>query len=144
MTITSDLNVSIPDENAFYSLYADGPTLSKFYDKHNKVTVITYGADAVVVLYYTYPAHREACVVRNTAGGQISLPGLSKKITMLFSVQASCVDKLKRAVGYINTNCRPNAFSRGNGFYIRLYYLLLQRGKLNYFALKNLTEANND
>jgi hypothetical protein len=91
-------------------------------------------------LYYTYPTHREACVIRNVQEGGALLPGCTRAARLLFSVQASLVDKLKRAAGFINTNSSPNAFSRSDGFYIRLYYLLCQRGKLNYFALRKLAE----
>jgi hypothetical protein len=128
--------VTIPDENRFYSLFSDGPHSWKSYDGRLKTTRLVYPKNAVVILYYTYPTHREACVVRNNSGS-CSLPGLSKKVSRLFSVQASKVDKLKRAAGFLKKHS-PGAFSFDDGFYLRLFFILSQRGKLNYPALLQL------
>ena len=133
------LEVTIPDRNAFYSIYADGLLRRKTYIRELKSTVIEYGHNAVIVLYYTYPTHREACLVRNAAASSspVLLPGVSQKVSLLFSVQASRVDKLKRAIGFLHSNYH-NAFSHDDGFYIRLHFILRQRGKLNYTALREL------
>jgi hypothetical protein len=136
------LVVTIPDHNAFYSLYADGVLFSKTYDTGKKASLLAYDTGSIVFLYYTYPTHREACVVRNIPGGRTLLPGCSKRVSLLFSLQASRVDKLKRAAGFLNKRCSPGAFARTDGFYLRLYYLLSQRGKLNYLALRGLASQN--
>lgn len=137
------LVVTIPDENAFYSLYSDGLLVRKTYVRESRSTLIEYDSDAVVVLYYTYPTHREACLVRNTffQGDGTSLPGLSRKVSLIFSVEASRVDKLKRAIAFLSENF-DNAFSRNDAFYIRLLFLLRARGKLNYLALRELAAAS--
>lgn len=131
------LEVTIPDKNAFYTLFADGELSWKTYDNMKKCTLLYYPPNAVVILYYTYPTIRKACVIRNIDSEGILLPGLSKKVSQLFSVQASRVDKLKRAAGFLNKN-HQGAFSYDDGFYIRLVYLLEQGGKLNYAALGQL------
>jgi hypothetical protein len=131
------LTVTIPDKNNFYSLYADGLFLRKEYIRDAECTLIYFDRDAVVFLYYTYPTHREACAVRN-APGSVLLPGLSGRVSLLFSVQASRVDKLRRAVGFLNANTDAGAYSRNDGFYIRLAFFLARRGKINYFALRRL------
>jgi hypothetical protein len=132
------LTVAIPDKNAFYSLYSDGLFLRKTYARESASTLIEYDENAVCVLYYTYPTHREACVIRNAASSEpASLPGLSKKTSLIFSVQASKVDKLRRAVGFLHKKF-GNAFNFDDGFYIRLSFLLRMRGKLNYPALREL------
>jgi hypothetical protein len=136
--------VTIPDENRFYSLFSDGNHAWKSYDGRLKTTRLVYPENAVVVLYYTYPTHREACVIRNNSGslprllpGRL-LPGLSKKVSPLFSVHASKVDKLKRAVAFLKKHVSAGAFSFDDGFYIRLFFIISQRGKLNYPALAHM------
>ena len=136
------LEITIPDCNSFYSLYADGILSWKTYDRHKKVNLLYYSPGAAVILYYTYPTHRQACVIRNTdSPNAVSLPGLSKKVSLLFSVHASRVDKLKRAAGWLNKHSH-GAFSHDDGFYIRLVYLLEQRGRINYTALSKLAESS--
>jgi hypothetical protein len=140
--MTSPLVVSIPDDNSFYSLYADGIFSRKTYLRDSGITLFTYPENALLVLYYTYPTHRAACVVRNApSDNPVALPGLSSKTALLFTVHASGVDKLRRAVAFLNKHSE-SAYSFGDGFYIRLYFLLCQRGKLNYPALKRLALAS--
>lgn len=139
--LTTSLVVSIPDHNTFYTLFADGPHSWKIYDRAKRASLFTYPHNAVVFLYYTYPTHREACVIRNTVpeSGGVLLPGLSRRVAALFRVQASKVDKLKRAAGFLN-NHSGGACVFDDGFYTRLFFLLEQRGKINYIALRKLTE----
>ena len=135
------LEITIPDRNSFYSIYAEGNHSWKTYNQNKKTTVLYYPAGAAVVLYYTYPTHREACIVRNDDGERaIMLPGLSKKVSRLLSLQASRVDKLKRAVGFLNKHSLAGACGHDDGFYVRLGYLIEQRGKINYPALRELFE----
>ncbi len=131
-----ELVVAIPDESYFYSLYADGIFSRKAYVKDTGESYFAYPPGSVVFLYYTYPTHRAASAVRHAPGGA-SLPGLSKKVSLLFTVHASKVDKLKRAVGYLNKNA-GGAYRFGDGFYTRLYFILESKGRLNYLALRNL------
>jgi len=136
------LEITIPDCNSFYSLYSDGNHAWKTYDRQKKHSLLYYAPGAVVILYYTYPTYREACVIRNvTADNAAALPGLSKKVSVLFNVRASRVDKLKRAAGWLNKHT-SGAFAHDDGFYARLVYLLEQRGKLNYAALGKLAECS--
>jgi len=136
------LEITIPDHNSFYTLFSDGPHAWKTYDRHEKNTLIYYPPQAVVFLYYTYVTYREACVIRNfQQENGIILPGLSKKVSLLFRVRASRVDKLKRAAGWLNKHT-SGAFAHDDGFYARLVYLLEQRGKLNYAALSKLAESS--
>jgi hypothetical protein len=132
-----NLVVLIPDKNSFYSLYADGLFLRKVYVREAEQTLIHFGKNAVLVLYYTYPTHREACVIRNSPSGSRWLPGLSKPVSLLFSVHASRVDKLRRAVGFLNAN-GGGAYGHDDGFYIRLSFILSRRGKISCFALRSL------
>jgi len=137
------LEVAIPDHNSFYTLYAEGKHCFKAYDHQKKVTLLHYPPGAAVVLYYTYPTHREACVIRNNdAEDGVMLPGLAKKVSPVFRVQASRVDKLKRAVSYLNEHSGAGAYGHDDGFYIRLGYLIEQRGKINYPALRALFESS--
>lgn len=134
----SNLVVTIPDKASFYSLYSDGLLVRKTYVREMESTLIEYAHDAAVLLYYTYPTHREACLVRNSfSPSSVILPGLSKKVSLLFSVNASRVDKTRRVFGFLNSNYK-NAFSFNDGFYIRLSFLIRQRGKINYMALKEI------
>jgi hypothetical protein len=133
------LLISIPEKPLFYSLYAQGLFDWKSFDRMKEQTVLAYAENAVVVLYYTYPTYREASVIRNS-GAETMLPGLSRKVTVLFSVRASRVDKLRRAVDFLNKNTPGGAYSFDDGFYLRLYFLLLRRGKINYPALKQLAQ----
>lgn len=134
------LEVTIPDESSFYSLYSDGLLARKTYVREQKSTVIEYAPNAVLALYYTYPTYREACLVRNASSSfpLVSLPGLSQKVSLIFSVNASRVDKLKRAISFIHSNF-GNFFSKDDGFYIRLHFILRQKGKINYMALRELS-----
>jgi len=54
-------------------------------------------------------------------------------------VHSSKVDKLKRAVGFLNKNA-GGAYRFSDDFYTRLYFVLEKKGKLNYPALRNLAE----
>ena len=139
------LEVAIPDRNSFYSLYSDGLLSRKTYVGESKSTVIEYAHNAVLALYYTYPTRRVACLIRNapSPSPSVSLPGLSRKVSLIFSVSASRVDKLKRAIGFIHCNF-GNVFSRGDGFYIRLHFILRQKGKLNYTALRELASGQGE
>jgi hypothetical protein len=136
------LEVTIPDHNSFCTLYSDGNHAWKTYDRRKKQTLIYYPPDAVVILYYTYVTYREACVIRNaddeSAG---TLPGLSKKVRVLFRVRASRVDKLKRAAAWLDKHS-AGAFAHDDGFYIRMAYLLERRGKINYPAMGKLAETS--
>jgi hypothetical protein len=136
--LSGELVIVIPDKSSFYSLYADGLFTRKAYDKNTGESFFAYDKEALVFLYYTYPAHRAASVIRNVPG-RAALPGLSKKAEVLFTVHASKVDKLKRAVGFLNKNV-GGAYRFAGGFYLRLYFILQQRGKLNYQALRGLAE----
>jgi hypothetical protein len=136
------LEITIPDSSAFCSLYSDGNHSWKTYDRQKKHTLLYYPPAAAVILYYTYPTYREACVIRNSQNDAgVMLPGLSKKVSLLFRVRSSRVDKLKRAAAWLNKHS-PGAFAHDDGFYARLVYLLEQRGKLNYAALGKLAESS--
>ena len=137
------LEVTIPDSNCFYTLYADGKHCWKGYDQQKKITLLHYPLGAVVFLFYTYPTHREALVIRNNdAEDGIMLPGVAKKVSRIIGVHASRVDKLKRALFYLNEHSGAGAYGHDDGFYIRLGYLLEQRGKINYIALRALFESS--
>jgi hypothetical protein len=137
------LEVAIPDHNSFYTLFAEGRHCFKAYDRLKKVTLLHYPPGAAVFLYYTYPTHREACVIRNNdSENGILLPGLAKKVSPVFRVHASRVDKLKRAVSWLNVHSPAGACGHDDGFYTRLGYLIEQRGKLNYPALRGLSESS--
>jgi len=134
------LCVTIPDHNSFYTLYSDGDLAYKTYDQLEKRTLIYYAPGSVVFLYYTYLTYREACVIRYVQDGNgVPLPGLSKNVNVLFRVRASRVDKLKRAAGWLNKHS-AGAFAHDDGFYVRLFYILERRGKINYPALSKLAE----
>ena len=136
------LEITIPDYNSFYTLYANGLHSWKTYDISENHNLFYYPPNAVVFLYYTYITYREACVIRhsNPENG-VMLPGLTQKVNILFRVRASRVDKLKRAAGWLNEHS-SGAFAHDDGFYIRLQYVLEQRGKINYAALSKLTETS--
>ena len=136
--LPGELVIVIPDKTSFHSLYADGVLSRKVYLKESCETLLAYPPGALLFLYYTYPAHRAASCIRNAAGGA-AFPGLSKKVAVLFTVHASKVDKLKRAIGFLNKNA-AGAYSFDDDFYLRLYFILEQRGKLNYPALRSLVE----
>jgi hypothetical protein len=136
------LEVTVPDYNSFCTLYSDGNHAWKTYDRQKKHTLIYYPPGAVVFLYYTYVTYREACVIRYSQDDNgVTLPGLSKKVNVLFRVRASRVDKLKRAAGWLNKHS-AGAFAHDDGFYARLVYILERRGKINYPALGKLAESS--
>jgi hypothetical protein len=136
--LPGELVVVIPDESNFYSLYADGIFSRKAYVKDTGESYFAYPPGSVVFLYYTYPTHRAASAIRHAPGGA-ALPGLSRKVNLLFTVHASKVDKLKRAVSFLNKNA-GGACRFGDGFYVRLYWILESKGKLCYPALRHLAE----
>ena len=138
--LQDELIVTILDCPHFYSLYADGVYARKTYSNEAAGTLIAYPANAVLALYYTYPSHRAASVIRNTPDGVHALPGLSKKVTTLFTVHASKVDKLRRALAFLNTHA-DGAFGFDDGFYTRLYFILCGRGKIDYFSLRSLADC---
>jgi hypothetical protein len=134
----SALTVTIPDENGFYSLYADGLFARKTFDRETGQTFLDFEEGAALFLFYAYPASREICAVRNAPSEKmISLPGLSKKVTPLFTVRGSAAGKIRRAIAFLNRNF-GGAYSWNDDFYIRLFFLACQRGPLNYPALRKL------
>jgi len=134
-----ELIITIPDKPSFYSLYADGIFSRKTYDKETGCTYFAYAPNSVVFLFYTYPTHRAVTVIRHCPG-TADLPGLSKKVQVLFTVHASKVDKLRRSIAHLNKHS-GGAYLFPDAFYIRLYFILQKRGKLNYIALRRLTEV---
>jgi len=140
--LPGELAITIPDRSSFHSLYADGLFSRKAYLKDSGETLLAYPPDSVVFLFYTYPTHRAASCVRN-APGSAAFPGLSKKVSLIFSVHASRVDKLKRSIGYLNKNT-GGAYRYEDDFYMRLYFILQQRGKLNYLALRGLAKRSDE
>jgi hypothetical protein len=140
----SILAVTIPDKNSFYSLFADGPFFRKTYIREEGVTMLFYEPDAVVFLFYSYPTHRVACAVRNSSKNSrpASFPGLSARVSLLFSLRASRVDKLRRALAFLNRHGPADAYSFEDGFYTRLFFLLSARGPLFYPALRKLAAAS--
>jgi hypothetical protein len=137
------LQITIPDHNLFYSLYSDGRHSWKTYDRLTKTTLLHYPPGAAVFLYYTYPTHREACVIRNSrANSATTLPGLSDAVSILILAHASRVDKLKRAASFLNAHSPSGAFGHDDGFYLRLGCAISQSGKLNYPALRNLAASS--
>jgi hypothetical protein len=137
--VDSDLlTVAIPPPACFYSLYADGQYSAKHYYQDSGVTELVYGANAALFVYYTYPTHRRVYLIRNVSEQNntgihrlTSLPGLSKKVRVLFKQIASRVDKTKHAVSYLNTHYE-GAYRFPDIFYYRLNALLLRKGKLPY------------
>ena len=138
--LPGELIIIIPDKASFYSLYADGRFSRKTYMKDSRTSLFSYSPGSAVFLFYTYPTHRAVSLVRNAAGNS-AFPGLSKKVRTVFTVHASKVDKLRRAIGYLNKNA-GGAYRFTDDFYLRLYFIVSRRGKLNYIALRKLTERS--
>lgn len=133
------LHVLIPqNEHSFYTLYVFG----SYGSRHDVAggTDFEFPTASLLVLYYTYPAHRRAYVVRFTDDGTTVLPGLSAPVKKIICVYASKVDKLKKALSYIGEHYF-SPLKLSDLFYIRLERLLLRKGKLDYAALKNLCET---
>ena len=136
--LPDELVVVIPDKPRFCSLYSDGVLERKVYIKESGETLLAYSPGALLFLYYNYPTHRAASCIRNVPGNS-AFPSLSKKVSLLFSVHASKVDKLKKAIGFLNKNA-GGAYHFDDDFYLRLLFVLEQRGKLNYPALRSMVE----
>jgi hypothetical protein len=137
--MAGELIVTIPKNASFYTLYSDGLHCAKTIDVKTSLVSFHYPQNEAVFLYYTYPHHREAFLIRNTENGDVSLPSLSKKVSVLFTARASRVDKLKRAVSFLNVHTKgANLFS--DDFYIRLWLILEKKGKLDYPALLGIAE----
>ena len=134
------LHVLIPQRaHSFYTLYVYGA-----YGGKREVpggTDFDFIGNSLLVLYYTYPAHRRAYIVRYTDadGGNIELPGLSCPVRKIICVYASKVDKLKKALSYIGEHYF-SPLNLPDLFYVRLERLLLRKGKIDYSAIKNLCE----
>lgn len=81
------LHVLVPHkENSFYTLYVSG-----CYGRKRPVlngTDFDFISGSLLVLYYTYPAHRRAYIVRFTENGKTELPGLSEPIHKIICVYA--------------------------------------------------------
>jgi hypothetical protein len=131
------LVITVHDENKYYGLYADGIYSEKRYIKSTRATKLFYGENAVIFLYYTYPAYREVCAVRNTEHKGIYLPSLSKKVYPLFTLSSSRVDSVKRAVSFLNKTY-GSAYNFSDDFYIRLYFLLLEKGGARESGIKRI------
>lgn len=132
------LHVLIPQrEHSFYTLYVFGS-----YGGKREVsggTDFDFIPGSLLVLYYTYSAHRRAYIVRFTDDGNIELPGLSCPVKKIICVYASKVDKLKKSLSYIGEHYFSPLLQQ-DLFYIRLERLLLRKGKIDYTAIANLCE----
>jgi hypothetical protein len=138
--LNDELLIVIPDKESAFSLFADGIYTAKRFQKDSGNSIFSFPNMAAVFLFYTYPKLRVASLIRNTPGAA-ALPGLSKKVSLLFSVYSSRVDKLKRAIGYLNKNA-CGAYHFSDDFYLRLFYVLQKRGKLNYPALTEIAQKS--
>jgi hypothetical protein len=134
-----ELEITIPERARFYHLYAEGKFDREIFDEETGETHFYYGDRARVLLYYTYPAHRRVYLIQNDDAGAVSLPGLSRKVSVIFKHCASGVDKTRRALAYLSTRY-PEAFSFSDAFFNRLSLLISQKGKLNYAALACLLD----
>lgn len=130
------LNVEILTTPQFYTLYADG-RYETMVKTPNGVQLL-YPPDAVIFLYYTFPAHRRVYCVRNSGFGKSTLPGLSSPVSILFKQYASRVDKTKKAVSYLREHYPHFAYEMPDAFYTRLAILLLEKGKISYTSLESL------
>jgi hypothetical protein len=138
--IPGELTVAISARRRFYSLYADGPFERKLFVPETQTTYLAYAGGAALALYYTYPTHRAAALVRNDDGADAdAFPGLSKSVRTLFQVRASKTDTLRRALARLNEK-HGGAFSFSDDFYTRLAFLIGRPGKLDYVALDLLAE----
>jgi hypothetical protein len=127
--------------NKFYSIYSDGMFIKKHFDKETETTTLEYGGGAAVLLYYTYPVHRRVYLVRNVSNetnGLTGLPCLSKKIKVIFKNTASRVDKTRRAFAHIREHYGGNPFIFSDDFYMRLDFLIKQKGKIKYHLIDAL------
>jgi len=132
------LSVEILKTPHFYTLFADGheDTMIK---TQNGVELL-YPSNAVLFLYYTFPAHRRVYCIRNTIDGTKTLPGLSQPVSVLFKQFASRVDKTKKAVSFLREHYPSDAYNLSDSFYTRLGMLLLAKGKLSYSSLDLLVK----
>jgi len=133
------LKVHIPTEKQFYSLYSEGCYTSKKSDDNE--TILTYCQNEVLFLYYTYPSHRRAYIVRFDSDNKngIMLPSLDQPVKIISRCHASKVDKLKKTAGFLKEYC-PNAFAFSDSFYVRIHFIIQQKGKINYEAIRVLLE----
>jgi hypothetical protein len=139
--LPGELTVAIPAAPRFCSLYADGPFTRRRLDRESGASFFACPRGAAVALYYTYPTHRAAALVRNddNALGLAAFPGLSKKTRPLIQTRSSGVDRLRRALARLNEK-HGGAFSFSDDFYTRLAFLVNRPGKLDYVALDTLAE----
>lgn len=135
--VTEELIITIPDAPPFYSLYSDGIHSHKRYIKDEGVTLLYYPPQSVIALYYTYPSFRKAALVRFTGSGGENFPGLSQPVKTIFELRASKTDKLRRAIAHLQKHS-GGAFVFTGDFYLRLYFILQTRGKLDYSLLETL------
>jgi hypothetical protein len=90
------LNVHIP-KDSFFTLYAKGKI-------EYKQTVDDLGTfirfDGVVILFYKYPRHRRAYIVRNIGELRnypaITLPNVKQKVGVIYRAKGRKVDILRR------------------------------------------------
>jgi hypothetical protein len=127
--------------NNFYSVYSDGVFERKHFDKDAEITILEYGEKAVILLYYTYPVHRRVYLVRNISDetNLTGLPSLSKKVKIIFKNTASRVDKTRRVFGHIREHY-GSPFIFPDDFYLRLDFLIKQKGKIKYYLIDALVE----
>ena len=131
------IKIIVPNSNNFYHLYSYGyGGVEKVLDQEQGFE-FTYPINAIIILYYTYPQHRRAYLVRFTEDGQTSLPGVSLPVKTLIKVHASKVDKLKKAISFIKDHY-GNTFTYDDQFYERLELIIKQPGKINYESIRTL------
>ena len=135
------LHITIPREQNFYTLYADGKEDTLV--NTDSGSVLYYPENAVILLYYTFPTHRRVYCIRNIESSIVSdLPSVSLPVSILFKQFASRVDKTKKAISYLREHYPEHTFTLPNGFYSRLGLLLSQKGKLDYYLLDELIKRS--
>lgn len=130
--------VLVPAKQKFYTLYSDGPYVDK--QPLEEGTVFSYLENSILFLYYTYPTHRRAYIVRCCNSGTTPLPGFSVPVKVLSRCHASKVNKLKKSVSFLSEHYK-NPFTFSDAFYSRLHLILQEKGKINYEKIRIVIEV---
>jgi hypothetical protein len=132
-----ELNVHIP-ENAFFTLYARG-AVEEAVKVPGRGSFFTF--EGVVILFYKYPRHRRAYIVKNALDTRfyraVRLPYVKEPVGIILKAKGRRIDILRRAYFNLERINGPSVYGYDPRFWQRLSCLIDDYNGHHYGASKS-------
>ena len=138
------ISISIPSDDNYYHLYAEGVFLSK-HTKHNQ-TEITLDDNYPFILYYYFPYHARIyiCCNKETCSKNLfSLYNVSKEFSIISILEGRrSFDRFKRVMDYLNQKTEGQVYKLPASYFWQLAYLC-KTGRNNSYNIEQLLKKYN-